>query len=175
MGSLERALIRDSISRVREFCMDHNVPTRECGSLVCLWPWDDDGVLDEKKLEENEEDIDLISSSQERLKHVLQESHIAGDKDASFLSSDEVAELEPALSSKCKGAVHIPGETVVDPWLFPLALAAHSRELATNLGIEYDVINTNTVVMMESSSFDEQSGIWSIVTERGLTIIELVS
>ena len=35
-GTLERALIRDSISLVRGFCDDHNVPTRECGSLVCL-------------------------------------------------------------------------------------------------------------------------------------------
>ena len=40
-NSLERALIRDSISRVREFCIMYNVPMRECGSLVCLWPWDD--------------------------------------------------------------------------------------------------------------------------------------
>jgi len=56
-GSLERALIRDSISRVREFCLKYNVPMRECGSLVCLWPWDDDTVtsivssVDEKKFD----------------------------------------------------------------------------------------------------------------------------
>jgi hypothetical protein len=27
-----------------------NVPMRECGSLVCLWPWDED-CNDEKKEE----------------------------------------------------------------------------------------------------------------------------
>jgi glycerol-3-phosphate dehydrogenase len=49
LGSLERALIRDSISRIRHFCKEHNVPMRECGSLICLWPWDDN---DEAKLNE---------------------------------------------------------------------------------------------------------------------------
>ena len=58
-GSLERALIRDSISRVREFCIQHNVPIRECGSLVCLWPWDvnvdevNDDEVDEKKFDDS--------------------------------------------------------------------------------------------------------------------------
>ncbi|KAL7533939.1 hypothetical protein ACHAXR_005538 [Thalassiosira sp. AJA248-18] len=158
-GSLERALIRDSISQVREFCLTHNVPMRECGSLVCLWPWDEDE--DEKKSDEN---VDEIASSHARLKHVLQESHIAGDKDASFLSSEAVSKLEPSLSSKCRGAVHIPGEIVVDPWLFPLALATHSRELAKTSGNANDVIHTGREVIMELSSFDKDSGVWNVVT-----------
>ena len=163
-GSLERALIRDSISCVREFCVVHNVPMRECGSLVCLWPWDEEEG--EKKIDGK--DVDKNAASYARLKHVLHESHIAGDKDASFLSSEEVARLEPSLSSKCRGAVHIPGETVVDPWLFPLALAVHSRELAKNCGREYDVIRTGREVVMDSSNFDARKGVWNIVT-RGTT------
>ena len=167
-GSLERALIRDSISRVREFCSAFNVPMRECGSLVCLWPWDDDDE-DEKKLDEQEEDLDEsnISNIHERLKRVLHESYICGDSDASYLSPEEVARLEPALSTKCRGAVHIPGEIVVDPWLFPLALATHSREIAMNAGRgNDDVIYTGREVVMDSSTFDKEKGLWNLATRR---------
>ena len=177
-NSLERALIRDSISRVREFCKEFNVPMRECGSLVCLWPWDDatdssvdDDVssrVDEKKKFEDEEKI-----SRDRLRQVLHESHIAGDTDATFLSSKAISKLEPSLSTECRGAIHIPGETVVDPWLFPLAFATHSREIynakrkksrQSDCNEDDDVIYTGRRVVMEESTFDEENGLWFIVT-----------
>ena len=169
-GSLERALIRDSISQVREFCTLHNVPLRECGSLVCLWPWDDDDISEEDNEEKKVED-GLVSTynditKHEKLRNVLRDSHIAGDKDASFLDAESVSMLEPSLSKLCRGAVYIPGEIVVDPWLFPLALATHSRELAGISGINYeagDVIRTGREVSMELSSFDEQNGVWTLV------------
>ena len=174
-NSLERALIRDSISRVREFCIMFNVPMRECGSLVCLWPWDDDtndgnSSVDKKKFDGL---LDEEKISRDKLQHVLHESHIAGDTDATFLSSSAIAKMEPSLSTDCRGAVHIPGETVVDPWLFPLAFAAHSREIynAKKKGIsrqdrDDDVIYTGRRVVMEESTFDKESGLWTIVTRR---------
>ena len=162
-GSLERALIRDSISRMRGFCEDHNVPTRACGSLVCLWPWDEDRPAQLRATEGSHGTV--LPGLGVNLESVLRESHIAGDGDAALLSSDEVAVLEPSISSKCRGAVHIPGETVVDPWLFTIALAAHCRELAKNSGREDDVIRTGIEVVMESSTFDtEGGGMWSVTT-----------
>ena len=178
-SSLERALIRDSISRVREFCIDYNVPMRECGSLVCLWPWDDDNDsdvsasrVDDKKFDYGILDEEKIS--RDRLQQVLHESHIAGDSDATFLSSKTISKLEPSLSTECRGAIHIPGETVVDPWLFPLAFATHSREIYKHAKRKRkrqdcsgdDVIYTGRRVVMEESTFDEESGLWTIVTRR---------
>ena len=58
LGSLERALIRDSISQIRPYCQKHGVPFLPCGSLVCAW---------------NEEQNDGL------LGIVLDESHQAGD------------------------------------------------------------------------------------------------
>ena len=179
-GTLERALIRDSISRVREFCVDHNVPMRECGSLVCLWPWDDDHIIsdgdDEKKVDDTDRKKMAAKEfdSDERLAHVLQESHIAGDKDASLLSSETVQGIEPSLSSQVRGAVHIPGEIVVDPWLFPLALATHARELGKESmhGKNIDVIQTGREVVMDASSFDAKEGMWTLVTRSGEKIDE---
>jgi len=121
-GTLERSLIRDSNSMFRIYCKDLNVPTRPCGSLVCLWPWDD--------VKENHMD------------HVLDESHDAGDTHASRLSSSQVRYLEPNLASYCRGAVHIPGEIVVDPWLYSISLATHAREnggrIFTNFAFDPD-------------------------------------
>jgi glycerol-3-phosphate dehydrogenase len=91
-GSLERALIRDSISQFRIYCDQHNIPTKTCGSLVCCWAWDDNNRL---------------------LENVLKESHQAGDTHASILSGNQVlTEKESNLASLCSGAVHIPGEIV---------------------------------------------------------------
>lgn len=131
-GTLERALIRESISHIRIFCRAMNVPLRECGSLVCQWPWDG---------EEN------------RLDRVLQESTDAGDSHARRLSRKEVLELEPNLDPSCKGAIHIPGEFVVDPWLYSIAFASHARENGSD-------IFTNFEMDPEASSFD--GSLWTV-------------
>lgn len=70
--------------------------------------------------------------------------------------------------------MHIPGEVVTDPWLFPLALAVHAREVAKfrrggsrdDDDDDYDVICTGREVDMGSSSFDEGTGLWSIATRK---------
>ncbi|KAL7539043.1 hypothetical protein ACHAWF_006275, partial [Thalassiosira exigua] len=187
-GSLERALIRDSISNVRGFCEEHNVPTRECGSLVCAWPWDDDDSGDgggegeeggdEKKIDDGRDDVGSGGREESRdsnrvaaakLERVLAESRDAGDA-AARLSPAEVAKLEPSLSSECRGAVRIEGEIVVDPWLFCLALAAHCRELAAEAGggeggeEEGDVLRLGREALLDRSSFDAAAGVWSVAT-----------
>ena len=115
-GTLERALIRDSISQIRAYCKEHNIPNRPCGSLVCRWSWDDAATTEGDR------------ETHTTLEDVLQESHDAGDTHASILSSEQVKTLEPNLSEECRGAVHIPGEIVVDPWLFSITYAVHARE-----------------------------------------------
>lgn len=166
-GTLERALIRDSVARVREFCRDHNIPTRPCGSLVCQWPWDqpDEGHT---------------------LSDVLLESHDAGDTHAAILSAKQVQQLEPNLSKSCVGAVHIPGEIVVDPWLFSVAYAVHAREngaqIFTNWKFDPDASNfdgkTWTAVRSKQTSTHSSSGpaqikARSIVNATGLWSAEI--
>mgnify|MGYP002053636191 FL=1 len=77
-GSLERALIRDSISEFRSYCGTHNIPIRPCGSLVCLFPWDVSSS--------NESNANHVSL----LDDVLEESHIAGDSDAKLYTTGRV-------------------------------------------------------------------------------------
>lgn len=130
-GTLERALLRDSIAQIRIFCRQMGIPLRPCGSMVCLWPWDKEDRLDE----------------------VLEESLDAGDSDATRLSSQQVRSMERNLDPSCLGAVHIPGEIVVDPWLFSIAYAVHARENGAQ-------IYTNFTMDPTKSTFD--GGFWTI-------------
>jgi glycerol-3-phosphate dehydrogenase len=60
------------------------------------------------------------------LEDVLAESHDAGDS-AKFLTSKELMVKEPSLNDQALGAVMIPGEIVVDPWLFSISFAVQAR------------------------------------------------
>ena len=150
------------------------MPMRECGSLVCLWPWDEDcdDEDDEKKVDSISDDDNAYMVEKryhKKLMHVLRESHMAGDTNASYLDSKSVSEIEPSLSSRCRGAIHIPGEIVVDPWLIPVAYAMHSRQIAKqsmNKSQQFhDVIQTGKLVCMDQSSFDTKTNLWTVVTK----------
>lgn len=146
--SKERALIRDSISNMRHFCRVHNIPfgdfmktndndeeekqkdgvvndrSPKGGSLVCIWPWDIHSTSNPKNNDEKEKEKII----HEKLLEVAEESWDAGDTHARILTKEEVLEMEPSLSNDVLGGVHIPGEVVLDPFLFPVALASHARE-----------------------------------------------
>jgi glycerol-3-phosphate dehydrogenase len=65
--------------------------------------------------------------------------------------------MEPNLNpSALKGAVHIPGEIVLDPWLYSVALAVQARQLGAD-------IFTNFCVA--SCSFDGEQ--WTLRSETG--------
>jgi glycerol-3-phosphate dehydrogenase len=132
-GSLERALIRDSIAQLPTFLQEMRVPHDATGSLVCHWPWDE----------------------QDKLEEVLAESHVAGDTHAQRLSAAQVLAKEPHLNPSVQGAVHIPGEIVVDPWLYSIALALQARENGA-------LIYTLCPVDPTSLSWDGQE--WTIPT-----------
>ena len=157
-GTMERSLIRDSISDIRLFCREMNIPHRECGSLVCKWKCDEHC---EASLEGEE--------AHSTLEDVLAESLDAGDTHARKLSGEEVLELEPNLSQNCLGAVHIPGEIVVDPWLFSIAYASHARENGA-------CILTNFNFDPSTAHFDD--GVWWVCerhSHRKITASVLVN
>lgn len=144
-GSLERALIRDSISQIRPFLQEQNIPYRECGSLVC--EWDGDQITG-----------DALRGGRHfktPLSKVFAESIDAGDSNARRLNTQEVGELEPNVSTLCRAAVHIPGEIVVDSWLFSVALAVHARENGA-------IIYTDFAYDPEATWWDEEDQLWTI-------------
>ena len=157
-SGLERALIRDSIAEWRIFARHMNLPLRSCGSLVCQW-------------RRTEADDDT------RLEEVLQESHEAGDTHAQYWTGSRVLEEEPHLNPEVVGAVHIPGEIVVDPWLSSIAFAVHAREngatIETNAQVtkaEWDgsvwTIETSHGKKYQAKVVVSATGLWSDLVER---------
>ena len=59
--------------------------------------------------------------------------------------------MEPNLNKSCRGAVHIPGEIVLDPWVYSISLAAHARENGAEIFTNFSV---------DSMSFDGK--VWTI-------------
>jgi glycerol-3-phosphate dehydrogenase len=139
-GTLERALVRDGISQIRPFLRQHNIPNRPCGSLVCQW--------NENSDDEDDDDVDCLDA-------VLLQSHNAGDAHATRWTPPQIQEMEPNLSQDCTGAVHIPGEIVLDPWLFSIALAVHARENGAT-------IYTNFEMNPEKSNWDSHTQTWTV-------------
>jgi glycerol-3-phosphate dehydrogenase len=74
-----------------------------------------------------------------------------------LLTGQKVNEMEQNLSSECLGAVHIPGEVVVDPWLYSISLAAHALENGAD-------IYTNYAVDLDVLHFDDR--IWTIPKQQ---------
>ena len=168
VGSLERALIRESIATIRIHCHRHNVPHRDCGSLVCAWPWDNNDNDDHHEEGAEEADDDEKDHAWARhgpssgplptkkLTSVLRQSHEAGDAHATYLPPDRIRAVEPHLNPECRGAVHIPGEIVLDPWLFPVSLAVQARENGA-------LVFTDFAVNFKRSTFDATARVWTLV------------
>lgn len=151
-GTLERALIRDSISEFRTYCKTHNIPFRPCGSLVTVFPWDmQDGADGDTEDKTRKDHVSLLES-------VLEESHIAGDSDAELFSTSQtiLQEKESNISPNLLGAVHIPGEIVVDSWVYSISLAAHARENGA------DIFTNFRVDSIERDGEDSDERLWSV-------------
>jgi glycerol-3-phosphate dehydrogenase len=149
--SLERALIRDSISMVRPFMRAANLPYRDCGSLVCLFS------SDESSSSEKEDPRDSLVGTQQALEKVAQESWDAGDLHVCLCSPSKVHEMEHNVNvTDCLGGVHIPGEIVLDPWLFPIALACQARENKCT-------IFNNFRCSPSHCSFHSETKVWTLV------------
>ena len=138
-GTLERALIRDSISQIPYYLKAMGIPHRRCGSLVCQWPWD------------------KSASADVGLDGVLEESHDAGDTHAKYLDANQILAQEPHLNNDVQGAVYIPGEIIVDPWLFSISFAVQARANGC-------VIHTNTEVDPRALTWDGEA--WTVRVMR---------
>ena len=59
---------------------------------------------------------------------IAEKSRIAGVSCCVEVSLSELYSREPGLSKHAQGALWIPGETVVDPWLTAISLAHDARK-----------------------------------------------
>ncbi|RQM28654.1 hypothetical protein B5M09_006075 [Aphanomyces astaci] len=101
-GSLERRCIRRAMELNPAVYRELGLPSAAVGSLVIAWTAQDLAALP----------------------HTVAANH-AIDTQVKTLSAAELYALEPHLAAGALGAVFVPGEIVIEPWLIPIAYLHH--------------------------------------------------
>jgi len=139
--STELYCIKTSTALAEDFFLKNNVPFRTCGALVVAW---------------TPEDL-------EKLQKIVEHARTVGIDDVAQICRDELFKLEPNLNRNALGAVHVPRETIVDPWSFPAALAcqglSHGGTILTGCKVE-------------NGAKDHRG--WSVVTNKGRLTAKIV-
>jgi glycerol-3-phosphate dehydrogenase len=100
-GSIELGCIQAGYREYLEIKDKLNLPLVESGALVVAW--------DEEQLA--------------KLPAIVAKAHRNGVTDVLQIDRNELRRREPQLSERGFGAVHVPGEHIIDPWSAPLAYA----------------------------------------------------
>ena len=67
------------------------------------------------------------SFQKSKLPEIIQKCQIAGTESVEELSTSMLYQMEPNIRRGAHGALWIPGETVVDPWLTAVSFAHQAR------------------------------------------------
>lgn len=137
-GSLERECLLHGISMNREVYRRLNIPHSPGGSLYVAW---------------TEEELARLESTAEQHRG-------RGDGDVAMLGRAALRAREPALSARARGAMLVPGETVVDPWLVPVALAHQALENGASLELARPVTAAEPLAPAAGPG-------WRLATPRG--------
>ena len=100
-GSIELACMQAGYREYMEIRERLNLPLIESGALVVAW--------DEEQLA--------------KLAEIVEKAHRNGVPDVTQIDRNTLRKREPFLSARALGAVHVPGEHIIDPWSAPLAYA----------------------------------------------------
>jgi glycerol-3-phosphate dehydrogenase len=100
-GSVELSCMQSGYREYMAIKDRLNLPLVESGALVVAW--------DEEQFA--------------KLPAIVEKAHRNGVTDVVQIARDELRRLEPSLSDRALGAVHVPGEHIIDPWSAPLAYA----------------------------------------------------
>lgn len=139
-GSLELSCMQQGYREYLEIRQQLGLPLVKSGAVVVAWNEEELGKLDD----------------------IVAKAHDNQVTDVARIDRDALRRLEPLLSPKALGGVHVPGEHIIDPWSAPLAYA--------HQGLAHGgVILRNCRVV--SGHFD---GIWHLDTNQGEVTADLV-
>ncbi|OWF48424.1 uncharacterized protein LOC110453104 [Mizuhopecten yessoensis] len=136
LGSIEHASILRCQQQILPVLNSLGLPYSKIGATMVAWN----------------------NQQKEKLPEVLQKAKDATIEDIVELSMSQLYQMEPHLALGATGALWIPTEAVIDPWLTPIAFAHHAKSLGAKV---------LTSTMAQSCELDGQ-GIWKISTTRGV-------
>ena len=114
---------------------DLSLPLDKCGALVIAWSNTEAEKLEELRARAIENGVNAIR----------------------LLRQSKLFNLEPNLSSKARAALHIPGESIIDPWSAPYAYLLQALINGAKISRNCEVTD---------GSFDDSH--WNITTTKGM-------
>lgn len=75
------------------------------------------------------------------------------------VSAAELRLMEPGLANGCRGAVFVPGETTLDPWLLVQGLAADAAASGAEFHMGCRVVHGQ-----------RDSGVWTLQADNGTQV-----
>lgn len=100
-GSIEHGMVRRGHALYRRIHERAGLPLLETGAVLVAWTEADVG----------------------QLPNLAAKAHANGVGDVRVIDRSELLRREPNLSDRARGALLVPGESVIDPWSAPLAYA----------------------------------------------------
>ncbi|XP_012943891.1 uncharacterized protein MG039 homolog [Aplysia californica] len=104
--SLEMRCIKECQKSIFQLIDKFSIPLRKCGTVLVAWT------------EQDKQKIPLIQQKS-------QQAELG--EDISEVTASSLYKLEPALASGALGALHVPGECVVDSWLLGISYLHHAQ------------------------------------------------
>ncbi|XP_041373493.1 uncharacterized protein MG039 homolog [Gigantopelta aegis] len=135
LGSVELTCIKRSLTKIVKVFEKLGVPFRQNGSTMVAW-----------------EDHQV-----QELFNIQEESKRKGYSNVHILTASELFQSEPYLNRSAKGALWIPGEMILDPWLASISFAHHARLNGAKIRTSCEVLSCKREL------FDA----WSLHTTHG--------
>lgn len=81
---------------------------------------------------------------------IAQRCRATGISFCTEISLSELYSREPGLRKQAKGALWIPGETVVDPWLTAISLAHDAKKKGAKVTLNFTTVNLHLALIIKS-------------------------
>ncbi len=133
-NSLELSCIRAGYAEYLDIHAETGLPLDRSGAYVVAW--DDDQLA--------------------ALPGILQQAHENGVRDAVLVDVQTLRAAEPQLGPRARGAIHVPGESLVDPWSAPYAYLQQALDNGAEVFLDSEI--TGGVF---------SAGVWTLQSAQG--------
>ena len=133
-GSLELACIQAGYREYLDIHETMGLPLERTGAYVVAWTEEQEAALPD----------------------ILQKAHDNGVADSVLVDAATLRAAEPQLSSQARAAIHIPGESLIDPWSAPYAYLQQALDNGAQVFVDCEVTG---------GAFAD--GEWTLETSRG--------
>ncbi len=133
-GSVESEMVVQANPMYDRLCRDLEIPFQRVGAILVA-------VSEEEEAE---------------LPGIMEKAMANGVADVGLLRGAEVREMEPAVSTRVRAGLHVPGESIIDPFLLVVAQA----EVAAANGVDF-------LTGCEARGIEDGSEGYSVATRAG--------